>query len=536
MSELLPRQPPEESRPTTIRLPLGWALTEIGVVGEVITGNTPSTLDIDNFGDAYPLVRPTELGHDHPVVAASVYLSAKGASLARLLPVGSVMVSCIGTLGKVGIAGRELATNQQINSIIYDPDLVNERYGFYFCQTLRQWMEANSSATTIAIINKSRFQKAPFVLAPLLTQRRIASELDAQFSRLEAATLALKRVQANLKRYRASVLKAACDGRLVPTEAELAHKQGRDYEPADKLLERILRERRARWEAETLARMTASGKPPKDDGWKQKYKAPSPPKITDLPSLPDGWCWASVDQVGMVQLGRQRSPEHHEGDHMTPYLRVANVFEDRVDTSDVNWMNFTPAERVTFGLREGDILLNEGQSLELIGRPAMYRNEIPGCCFQNTLVRFRPSESLDGTYALALFLAYFHSGRFQKIAKWTTNIAHLGALRFASLEFPLPPISEQHRIAVACEEVSSRAGHLRTALARELNHSSTLRRAILVDAFSGGLLPQDSNDEPASVLLERIRTERAVAATSQASATRKNRRMPVARMSGRGYA
>jgi hypothetical protein len=90
-------------------------------------------------------------------------------------------------------------------------------------------------------------------------------------------TAALKRVQANLKRYRASVLKAAREGRLVPTEAELARKEGRDYEPADKLLQRILRERRARWEADTLAKMQASGKSPKDNNWKQKYKEPPAP-------------------------------------------------------------------------------------------------------------------------------------------------------------------------------------------------------------------------------------------------------------------
>ena len=79
---------------------------------------------------------------------------------------------------------------------------------------------------------------------------------------------------------------------------------------------------------------------------------------------------------------------------MRPYLRVANVYEDRLDLSDVKQMNFTPNEYETFHLRDGDILLNEGQSIELVGRPAMYRGEVPGACFQNTLVRFRPEPSV----------------------------------------------------------------------------------------------------------------------------------------------
>jgi type I restriction enzyme S subunit len=104
-------------------------------------------------------------------------------------------------------------------------------------------------------------------------------------------------VQTNLRRYRASVLKAACEGRLVPTEAKLARKEGRDYEPAEKLLQRILRERRARWETDTLAKMIASGKPPKDNDWKQKYKEPPAPDAADLTELPEGWCWASLEQL-----------------------------------------------------------------------------------------------------------------------------------------------------------------------------------------------------------------------------------------------
>ena len=130
-------------------------------------------------------------------------------------------------------------------------------------------------------------------LPPLPEQHRIVEAIETHFTRLDAAVAALKRVKANLKRYRASVLKAACEGRLVPTEAELARAEGRDYEPADVLLKRILAERRAKWEADELAKMTAKGNPPKDDRWKAKYKEPQPPDTSDLPELPEGWAVAS---------------------------------------------------------------------------------------------------------------------------------------------------------------------------------------------------------------------------------------------------
>lgn len=102
-----------------------------------------------------------------------------------------------------------------------------------------------------------------------------------------------------------------------------------------------------------------------------------------------GWPVVKVQEAGHVQLGRQRAPKYQSGKHTRPYLRVANVFEDRIDLSDVLSMDFDDSDFKTYRLRHGDILLNEGQSTELVGRPAMWREELPECCFQNTLIRFR---------------------------------------------------------------------------------------------------------------------------------------------------
>lgn len=208
---------------------------------------------------------------------------------------------------------------------------------------------------------------------------------------------------------------------------------------------------------------------------------------TDLPPLPKGWCWTRVGDVGDVKLGRQRSPEHHNGPHMRPYLRVANVYEDRIDLSDVMKMNFTPEEYETYCLQHGDILLNEGQSLEWVGRPAMYRDEVPGACFQNTLVRFRAKPGVDPAYALYLFRHYLHAQRFQRIAKWTVNIAHLGAQRFADIEFPLAPTNEQHRIVAKIDELFSHLDAGVAALERVKANLKRYRTAVLKAAVEGRL-------------------------------------------------
>lgn len=204
--------------------------------------------------------------------------------------------------------------------------------------------------------------------------------------------------------------------------------------------------------------------------------------------LPPAWEWVRVGDAGTVQLGRQRSPEHHSGEHMRPYLRVANVFENRIDTSDILEMNFTPVDTARYLLVPGDLLLNEGQSRELVGRPAMFRGEVPGACFQNTLIRFRAYEGLtDPAYALSVFRYYLRAGYFQTVCKWTTNIAHLGAERFAAMPFPLAPIAEQRRIANKLDTLLARVDACRERLDRVPAILKRFRQSVLAAATSGEL-------------------------------------------------
>ena len=153
--------------------------------------------------------------------------------------------------------------------------------------------------------------------------------------------------------------------------------------------------------------------------------------------LPDGWALRRIDELGEVLGGRQRSSKIIRG-RPIPYLRVANVMDGWIDTKNVLEMPFTEKEIHRYRLLPGDILLNEGQSLELVGRSAIYRGEPPTCCFQNTLIRFRPNQETAGSFAQSLFRWLASKGRFAAIASRTTSIAHLGVKRLASLKVALP--------------------------------------------------------------------------------------------------
>jgi type I restriction enzyme S subunit len=229
----------------------------------------------------------------------------------------------------------------------------------------------------------------------------------------------------------------------------------------------------------------------------------NPPEGT-LGELPQTWRWVRVDQVGEVRLGRQRSPEHHHGEHLRPYLRVANVYEDHIDTSDVHEMNFKPDEFVIFALEHGDILLNEGQSMELVGRPALFRDELPGACFQNTLIRFRSGPAVDAEFALLVFMHYLHSGQFRKVARGSTNIAHLGLDRFRSMPFPLPPLEQQKSIVKEARRRLDVCHAQAAAVQASIDRLPQMERELLAAAVAGELARQDLEDESAAQLLERL--------------------------------
>lgn len=442
---------------------------------------------------------------------------------------GDLLLTCAGPRNRCGVpclvkqTRRRLILSGKMYRFRVPDGLMNSSYLEAFLRSKDAQAAIDRMKTGISDsglnLTHGRFLPLPVRVAPLQEQKRIVAKIEELFSALDAGVAALERAKANLKRYRAAVLKAAVEGRLT----EQWRADNPDVEPASKLLERILQKRRKKWEDEQLRKYKKKGKePPKN--WKDKYREPDPVDATTLPALPETWCWASVEQIGHVQLGRQRSPKNHNGPHMRPYLRVANVFEDRIDISDVMEMNFTPNEFETYRLSYGDILLNEGQSMELVGRPAMYRDEVPGGCFTNTLVRFRPFDGVDGTFALKVFLAYLKNGRFQKIATITVNIAHLGAGRFSEIEFPLPPVEEQAAIIAEVDHQFSLIDAAELVINKSLARAARLRQSILKRAFEGKLVPQDPNDESASKLLERIKAQKKVSEANGKPTKRKPRR------------
>jgi type I restriction enzyme S subunit len=358
------------------------------------------------------------------------------------------------------------------------------------------------------VLNLDNVRRLPLPLAPKGEQDRIAQSIESYWTRLDDAVATLERLQRKLERYRASVLKAAVEGRLVPTEAALARAEKRDFEPADVLLKRTLAERRRRWEEAELAKLQAAGKSPKDDKWKAKYEEPKLPDTKDLPDLPEGWCWASWAQLGFSQNGRAFPSSRYQSNGVR-LLRPGNLHESgRVVWTEKNsrclpvaWEAKYPSHVVG----PNELVINlTAQSLadDFLGRVCL-TSEGEHCLLNQRIARLSP---VGG--AARFFLWMFKSPLFRKfVSSLNTGslIQHMFTSQLETFAVPLPPLREQHRIADEVERLNT-IGEQATAAA-DLNERrcGRLRQAILKWAFEGKLVDQDRNDEPAEGLLERIR-------------------------------
>lgn len=171
-----------------------WRKAKFGDVAQVVTGSTPSTQKPEYFGGNIPFVTPVELDNNSPIMTSKTTLTELGAEQVRVLPSETVLVCCIGSLGKIGIAGTRLVTNQQINSLIFDKTKVLPRYGYHYCRTLKHYLEQIAPSTTLPIINKSRFSALEIPLPPLPEQKRIAEILDKADALREKRRLALQKL------------------------------------------------------------------------------------------------------------------------------------------------------------------------------------------------------------------------------------------------------------------------------------------------------------------------------------------------------
>lgn len=369
-----------------------------------------------------------------------------------------------------------------------------------------------SGSSYPAVRDKDVFAQ-PIPLPPSREQERIVAKLDALLSRVAAGEAAARRALERLKRYRAAVLHAAITGELT-RDWRKTHTPG---ETGAELLKRLLAERRSRWEEAELKRLQAAGKTPKDDKWKKKYKEPTRPNVEDLAHLPREWKWASLEMIAELGSGMSVSQNRTVKNPVeVPYLRVANVLRGKLDLSEIKTIRVNRDHLESFLLETGDVLFNEGGDRDKLGRGWIWEGQIEKCIHQNHVFRARlVNRSLIDAKLISHWGNTFGQRFFMRHGTQTTNLASINRTVLARLPVPVIPVAEQKIIFREVDRRLATADRLAATLNRQLHRASATRQSLLHEAFAGQLVPQNSNDEPASVLLERIREARAAEAEAR---------------------
>ena len=463
-----------------INLPDGWTWTTLGDVFKWGSGGTPLRSKPEYYDGDIPWVIIGDL-NDSIVTETQTKITQKGLekSSAKWVEEGSVLIAMYGSIGKLGIAGKKLTTNQAI--AFTKPDSVNTKYLFYYLMGQRFNLLNRGVGATQQNISQTIIKAYPFPLSPRPEQDRIVERIESLFTQLDAGVAGLKRAQAALKRYRASVLKAAVEGELSRDWRE-AH-QG-ELEPASVLLERILAERKAKWEAE---------------GGKGKYKEPAPPDKSDLPELPDRWVWVSLGQlIKKIEAGKSFRAEGRP---------ARNGEYGVIKVSAMSWGKFLPEENKALysdadvtkssSIKAGDLLISRANTVELVGAVVLVDHDYPKLLLSDKSLRLVfCSGEVDKKYILHALRSQWVRTVYERLATGTSDsMRNLSQDKIMNAPIALQSFNEQQRIAEEVERRLSVIDELERSISKNITRAERLRQAILKRAFEGKLVEQRLENE-----------------------------------------
>ncbi len=488
-------------------IPKGWANVTLGdVLIAVIGGGTPARNNPAYFEGTIPWFTVKDMKSLKPSNAEEhISETAIANSATNLIPANTLIVATRISLGRAIRPTVDCAINQDLKALLLGQG-INSDFMLYWVGANERVIQDLGSGTTVSGIRLETLHGLPLWLPPAAEQIRIVAKLEELLSDLDAGVAELKAAQKKLGQYRQSLLKAAVEGALT---AEW-RANNTPTETGAQLLERILKERRARWEAKQLAKFAEQGKkPPKD--WQKKYPEPVQPDTSVLPELPEGWVWASLDMLGEIASGVAKGTKRKDAIEVreVPYLRVANVQRGYLDLSEVKTILATEKDIKELTLQAGDILFNEGGDRDKLGRGWVWRNEVENCIHQNHVFRMRPFLPEVLPELISHHGNTFGKTWFQRAGKQTTNLASINMTMLRMFPVPLGPADEQRELLARLDMQIEQLDRQKKAVELGLKQSTAQRQNILRAAFAGELVPQDPNDEPASALLERIRAERA---------------------------
>ncbi|MBI5409882.1 MAG: restriction endonuclease subunit S [Nitrospirae bacterium] len=466
--------------PLQTALPEGWVLKNLNDACNIVMGQSPPGNTYNKDRSGLPFFQgKAEFGVRYPTV---VKWCSKPKKVAYK---NDVLISVRAPVGPTNIASSECCIGRGL-AAIRPLEGTDYLYVFYYLRSIEHELAQMGTGSTFKAISGSDVKAILFPLAPLNEQKLIVSEIEKQFSRLDEAVAALKRIKANLKRYKASVLKAAVEGKLTEgwrrcSSRTAPNRKGvLQYAPTESgadLLKRILAERRKKWEKEHPGK---------------KYKEPAAVgAIHELPlqnELPKGWVWATIEQVSNnVQYGSssKTSVRSFGG---TPVLRMGNIVEGKLTFNNLKYLPKNHAEFPGLLLIRDDILFNRTNSPELVGKTAVYHGHSEPCSFASYLIRVQVVPLLIPEIISYYINSSYGRNWIKSVVSQQVGQANVNGTKLQALAIPIPSVKEQGKVVEEVERRLSVAEEIEVEIETNLKRAERLRQSILKKAFSGRLI------------------------------------------------
>ena len=457
----------------------GWKLIPLKELGKWSGGGTPSKSKPEFWiNGTIPWVSPKDMKTARITESQDqITEAAIEESAAKLIPAQSILiVTRSGILSHtlpVAVTTLPVSVNQDLKALTPNETVLPDYVAWALRCFAREILNTCSKqGTTVSSIETRALQAFEIPVAPLDKQQEIVAEIEKQLSRLDEAVTNLHRVKANLKRYKAAVLRAAVEGRLVETEAELARREGRSYETGEQLLQRILEARRSRWLGEI------------------KYNEPVAPRKPATIVLPEGWVWATVSQLIINPIANGLSVKESEEVTEVKALRLSAMTESGFDYEDVRHLPRKLEDVSNLVVNAGEVFVSRGNgTLDLLGRATVAQQPPTPVIFPDTMMRLRFCEEILATsWLTTIWTSRLVRKQIESLAKTTAGIYKISQKDLARVEVPLPPSGEQRRLVSKIMKLNSQTQNLLRSNESFHERATALRTSILSGVFMPNIM------------------------------------------------
>ena len=506
--------------------PHGWQRCVLPDFTCIVMGQSPASKTYNHSGAGLPFFQgKAEFGDLYPTI--NMYCSQPK----KIAKQGATLLSVRAPVGPSNLAQHECCIGRGL-AALHPCGEIEPKFLLYLFRSIEPVISGKGTGSTFKSVTKGFVEDLEFDLPPLPEQRRIVAKIEELFSELDKGVESLKTARTQLNVYHQAVLKHAFEGKLT---AQWREENKDKLEKPEQLLARIKREREARYQRQLQEWKAAvktweeSGKPGKRPARLLKLKEISQLLLAEteiLPSLPGGWSYLRLGLViNEPKYGTSKKCDYnYEG---TGVLRIPNVVRGVVDASDLKGTHFEEDEKRTYALRNRDILvIRSNGSISIVGECAIVSKAEEQYLYAGYLIRLRSNPvALLPDYLAALLSSHLLRTQIEHKAKSTSGVNNINSGEIQSLIVPLCSLSEQEVVIERLSASLSAIDAIEAEIDNQLLKADALRQSVLKIAFAGQLVAQDPNDEPASVLLTRIKVEKEQASKSReiTKRTRKKR-------------